>query len=114
MSIAIIKPHKSYESYGSAAETFQKRNICNRYCSQAAYELVTQMFLAEGKIVFDSLIDLKDETLPNLSEERTVIFNKFLEMPLEAMKPISEYKAEDVFIKAAKTIENLSGVIFDE
>ncbi|MBO5021124.1 MAG: hypothetical protein J6D52_10715, partial [Clostridia bacterium] len=91
-----------------------KRNICNGYCSQAAYELVTEMFIPEGEVVFDALINSTDDTLPNLSRERTAIFESFLEKPLSDMQAKSRYELKEVFIKAIKEIVNIKEAIFDE
>ena len=91
-----------------------KRNICNGYCSQAANELVNEMFIPEGEAVFDALINSTDDTLPNLSLERTAIFERFMETPLEDMKTLNKGNIKEVFIKVKNEIENIKEEIFDE
>ncbi len=91
-----------------------KRNICNGYCSQAAYELVTEMFIPEGEAVFDALINSTDDTLPKLSRERTAIFESFIEKQLKDMQAKSRYELKEVFIKAINEIVNIKEAIFNE
>ena len=72
------------------------------------------MFIPEGEVVFDALINSTDDTLPNLSRERTAIFESFLEKPLSDMQAKSRYELKEVFIKAIKEIVNIKEAIFDE
>lgn len=90
-----------------------KRNICNGYCSQAANELVNEMFIPEGEAVFDALINSTDDTLPNLSRERMAIFESFLEKPLKDMQSESRYELKEVFLKAINEIESTKEEIFN-
>ena len=90
-----------------------KRNICNGYCSQAANELVNEMFIPEGEAVFDALINSTDDTLPNLSRERTAIFESFLEKPLKDMQSESRYELKELFLKAINEIESTKEEIFN-
>lgn len=114
---SIYQTLKGLEAVAPTNPNFEitlKRNICNGYCSQAALELVNEMFIPEGEVVFDALIGLNDDTLPNLSRERTMIFERFMEKLLNDMQTSYKCNAKDVFLKAKNKIESLIGVIFDE
>ena len=88
-------------------EVTLKRNICNGYCSQSAYELVTQIFKNEGEVVFDKLINADANSTCNFVEEYKNILEKFMNTPLKNMQPNSIPKAEDVISKATNVMEKL-------
>lgn len=101
---------KELESVTETNPNFEvtlKRNICNGYCSQSAYELVTQIFKNEGEVVFDRLINADANSTCNFVEEYKNILEKFMNTPLKNMQPNSIPKAEDVISKATNVMEKL-------
>ena len=88
-------------------ESTLKRNINNTYCSQAAYELVTQRFLPEGSLVFDWLISADKGSTPDFSDAMSKITEQFMSTPLEAMQPASIPSVKETIKKAGSAINNL-------
>ncbi len=66
-----------------------KRNICNGYCAQPAFELMDSVFSCVAEAFFDMLLN-KDAKTNSLEEETNKIFDAFLEVPLEQLKPKKE------------------------
>ena len=84
-----------------------KRNISNDYCTQPCLELVNNIFKAEGEIVFDWLINAEKDSVWNFKEEHNKIIEKFMNTPLESMKPVKTLKPEDVILKAANYMQEI-------
>lgn len=69
-------------------ETTLKKNICNVYCSQAAYELVGNVFAPEAKNAFEWMKQGGDSAkIPELIDKRQKLTVLFIEKPLEEMRP---------------------------
>lgn len=88
-------------------EVTLKRNICNDYCSQPAYELVKYVFKEEGKLAFEWLKSAEAGKRPEFNDAMMDITEHFMEMPLEHMQPEKTESAGDVFSEAACAIERL-------
>lgn len=88
-----------------------KRNITNAYCSQPAYELVQQIYKAEGEAFFNSLLESKGDTDLNISEQYKAIFDTFMNTPLKDMQPFSIPQVDVVFLKVAAAIKELSKIL---
>lgn len=110
---SIYRTLRSIEKVAPVNPNFEatlKRNINNSYCSQAAYELVTQRFLAEGSLAFDWLLSADKDSVPNFSEQMKEITNHFMDMPLEEMQPAFIPSLKETIMKAASAIDNLSEI----
>lgn len=84
-----------------------KRNICNIYCCQPAYELVTEIFKEEGEIVFEQLMsDNCQDTFDFAANYRDIIA-RFEKKSLTDMQPTSIPDCNEVFMRAAKYMESL-------
>ena len=84
-----------------------KRNISNNYCSQPAYELVTQVFKAEGEIVFERLMSDRCQDNVDCIVDYQDILARFEKKPLADMQPTSTPDCNKVFMRAAKYMESL-------
>ena len=91
-------------------ETTLKRNIWNTYCSQAAYELVKNIFIEEGKIGFSHLAK-PIGTEPAFKEGMGKIRDNFFVTPLCDMQPNKLIPLDEVIIKAKNAIENLEKIL---
>jgi len=83
-----------------------KRNICNKYCAQPAFELVNQVFKKEGSAVFDRLLS-PGEIDWDFTAEYDEIVNAFLNTPLEQMKPTGDLCPANVLARAAGYMKTL-------
>lgn len=94
-----------------------KRNICNVYCSQPAYELVMQVFLPEGEAFFEKLLSAEQESIPDCREEYAQIKERFMECSLEQMQPAGLHPdeaaklASQVIKEAAAALESLQDIL---
>lgn len=87
-----------------------KRNIWNTYCSQAAYELVTHVFVEEGKLGFEHL-SKPFGTEPAFKERMNEITEKFYSTPLSKMQPTTLVPLDEVILKAKKAIEETEKIL---
>lgn len=84
-----------------------KRNISNNYCTQPCYELINNIFKAEGEVVFDWLLKAQKGDKWSFAQEYKSIHNEFINTSLEDMKPSITPKATDVFKNAALYMEEV-------
>ena len=84
-----------------------KRNISNNYCSQPAYELVTQVFKAEGEIVFERLMSDRCQDTFDFAADHRDIIARFEKKALADMQPTSTPDCSKVFMRAATYMEAL-------
>lgn len=87
-----------------------KRNISNEYCTQPAYELITQVFIEEGIAVFDWMGEVENSRKPDFAQLRREIMDRFMNTSLESMQAKDVPKPEEIIRKAAYAIEHLSEV----
>lgn len=80
-----------------------KRDICCRYCEQAAYELVKFRYIREGEVTFDWLLNKNrtNESMP-LSE---TFREEFIKTPLLEMQPKEKVNPQKTFLKAVEILE---------
>jgi len=80
-----------------------KRNICCRYCEQAAYELVKFRNIREGEVTFDWLLNPNrtNETMPVSETFR----EEFIKTPLIEMQPKEKVDPQKTFLKTAEILE---------
>ena len=84
-----------------------KRNINNTYCTQAAYELVTYVFIDEAESAFDWLMSSETDRKPDFAKHQQALNEKFLSTLLKDMQPAEKNELHTVILKAADAIEEI-------
>ena len=84
-----------------------KRNICNAYCTQPAFELTNHIFKREAKVVFERLIHCGGEVDWDFKKEYQLILDDFMQTPLADMKPSEALQPEKVLMRAAEYMKYL-------
>lgn len=88
-----------------------KRNLCNFYCLQPAYEVASVIFSHEIDAGFDFLLSENKDKV-KLNEEREKILSVFWETPLSEMQPDQECDLNELISSAAKLIKETESVVF--
>ena len=88
-----------------------KRNIHNRYCTQAAYELANYVFKADAEVAFDWLMNPDSGEKPDFTSEKKRIHTAFMNKSLESMQPTEKYDLSAVISKAVLAVEDLCSFI---
>ena len=84
-------------------ETTLKKNICNGYCAQPAFELIDTVFYREADAFFNLFYNADAKNL-SLDEEIDKIYTEFLEVPLEQIKPKREFSIKCVLEESKEAI----------
>lgn len=93
-------------------ETTLKRNIYNIYCSQPACEMVSYLYMKEGDIGFNWLIDgPSDGSKPDFSEQMRVVNESFMNTPLKDMQPKTTPVLSEMILRASKAVEDLEKIL---
>jgi len=91
-------------------ETTLKKNIWNTYCSQASYELVNHIFIAEGEIGFNHIAK-PFGTVTDFSEEMCAIRENFFNTPLADMQPEKLIPLDEVILNARRAITETAKIL---
>jgi hypothetical protein len=81
-----------------------KRNIGNRYCSQAAYELVAYPIKKEAQAAFDMLYSKDDLDGDECSVAFKKIFADFEKIPLDSLQPCDILAPEQAILQTAEFV----------
>ena len=81
-----------------------KRNICNGYCAQPAFELIDTVFYHEAQAFFNLHLSAYENT-NSFDKETCNIYNDFLEVPLEQIKPRKELPLNRVLEETKEAIQ---------
>lgn len=88
-----------------------KKNLCNGYCLQAAYEPACYLFKKEIDIGFSWLMSQnKDKTV--LAQQRENLLLAFYKKPLSDMQPHKTVDLSQLISTAAEAIDNAEKIIF--
>ena len=89
-----------------------KQNISCSYCRQYALELMDSLFRKEATLVFDWMLDGKDEDrVQELSDTADKIHREFMETPLELLSRAPAADATEIARKASDCMKLLFEVL---
>lgn len=94
-----------------AFETTLKKNLCNHYCLQAAFEPAKHIYRQEIDAGFDYLLS-KEKNKEKLKATREQILSSFWETPLEKMQPTQTGDLRLLLPLSAEIISETETIIF--
>lgn len=87
-----------------------KHNLVNAYCRQYAYEPVKYLYPEECRCVLEWVCTHQQGEHADFSEVRKQIYQKFMDTPLEQMRPEKGAEPSDIIRKAKTALEESSRV----
>ena len=88
-------------------EPVLKRNVCNFYCTQPAFELTAYLYKDEANMIFDYLREEHSEKNHDFMGEYKEIYARFEKMSLKDMQPCNIPAPDEIILKAATCVERI-------